>query len=95
MNTPKVSIIIPCYNMENYLKDCLDSVLQQTLCNIEIICVDDGSTDSTPELLENYQSQDARIRVFHQKNQGVAVSRNNGIAYATGEFIAFMDPDDF
>lgn len=92
---PKVSIIIPCYNMEKYLAECLDSVLRQTLEDWEAICIDDGSMDETARLLDGYQERDPRVRVFHQANQGVAASRNTGIGRASGEYIAFLDPDDF
>ena len=89
-----VSVIIPIYNMEKYLKKCLDSVINQTLNNIEIICIDDGSTDCTMEILESYKSF-RRITVMTQENRGAAVSRNRGIEAAKGEFVAFMDPDDY
>lgn len=95
MNSPKVSVIIPCFNMEKYLSECMTSVLHQTLDNIEVICIDDGSTDATPELLDEFQRQDPRVYVIHQANQGVAAARNTGIREAEGEFVAFMDPDDF
>ena len=95
MNSPNVSVIIPCYNMEKYLHECMTSVLHQTLDNLEVICIDDGSTDATPELLDEYQRRDPRVYVIHQTNQGVAAARNNGIREAEGEFVAFMDPDDF
>lgn len=90
-----VSIIVPVFNMQDYLKICLDSVLQQSLEQIEIICIDDGSTDNSGEMLDEYQKQDSRVKVIHQKNMGVGVSRNRGIIEAIGEFIAFMDPDDY
>ena len=90
-----VSVIIPCYNMETYLADCLDSVLSQTLSDIELICVDDGSTDATGGILDAAAQKDPRIRVFHQHNQGVAAARNHGIQAARGRYIAFLDPDDF
>ena len=94
MNTPCVSVIIPCYNMELYVEACLDSLLSQTLTNIEAICIDDGSTDRTGAILDRYQQQDPRIIVVHQPNR-VAAARNKGLELAAGQFIAFLDPDDF
>lgn len=91
----KVSIIIPVYNVENYLNKCLDSLVNQTLNDIEIVCVDDGSKDSSLEILNRYASMDARVKVFSQKNQGPAVARNLGIEKATGEYITFVDSDDW
>ena len=92
--TPKISIIIPVYNVEEYLGECLDSVLKQTLSEIEIICVDDGSTDKSLEILKEYAKQDNRITVLKQKNAGSGKARNLGIYNARGEFVAFMDSDD-
>lgn len=90
----KISVIIPVYNDEKYLAQCLDSVLRQTYSNIEIILVDDGSTDSTPELCEKYREKYANIRILHKKNGGVGSSRNAGLEMATGEYILFVDHDD-
>lgn len=90
-----VSVIIPVYNMESYLEQCLDSVCNQTLSNIEILCIDDGSTDASGQILENYAKLDNRLIVFHQTNSGVAASRNLGIKEAQGEYVIFMDPDDW
>lgn len=95
MNLPKISIIIPCYNVEKYLQQCMDSALEQTLKDIELICIDDGSTDNTAAMLDAFCAQDARVRVLHQTNQGVSAARNHGLEMAGGEYIAFMDPDDF
>ncbi|WP_251547638.1 glycosyltransferase family 2 protein [Limosilactobacillus caecicola] len=92
--TPKVSMIVPVYNCLKYLKDCLDSILKQTYHNLEIILVDDGSTDGSLKICVEYAHQDSRIRVFHQDNQGVSVARNNGISHATGEYLCFVDGDD-
>ncbi len=91
----KVSVIIPVFNMESYLKQSMDSVLQQTLENIEIICVDDGSIDSSITLLRQYAAKDTRIKLIEQKNHGVAYARNVGIKAAKGKYIAFLDPDDY
>ena len=92
--TPKVSVIIPVYNTEEYLRECMDSVINQTLKEIEIICVDDGSTDGSLSILKEYAKKDERITVMAQENQGAGIARNCGISVATGEFIAFMDSDD-
>lgn len=92
---PKVSVIIPVYNVEEYLRECLDSVANQTLKDIEIICIDDGSTDSSLGILKFYAKLDRRIIVCSQENQGAGAARNKGLKIATGKYIAFMDPDDF
>lgn len=91
---PKVSVIIPVYNVEVYLRQCLDSVVNQTLKDIEIICVDDGSTDSSAEILKEYAKKDGRIRVLTQSNSGAGAARNVGIAVAKGEWLSFLDADD-
>lgn len=90
-----VSIILPIFNVERYLKQCMDSVLRQTLKNIEIICVDDGSTDSCPRILREYQRNDKRIKVITQPNSGYGKAVNNGIRAAAGEYIGIVEPDDF
>lgn len=89
---PRVSVIVPCFNAEDYVGQALDSALAQTHGNIEIIVVDDGSTDSTPEILAGYAD---RVRVLRQQNSGSAAARNRGIDAATGELVAFLDADDF
>lgn len=91
---PFVSVIIPVCNAEKHLRECLDSVVSQTLRDIEIICVDDGSTDSSPAVLAEYAARDSRVRVLTQENAGVGPARNAGIRAARGEFVAFLDPDD-
>ena len=91
----KVSVIIPCYNVEPYISDCLKSVCAQTLQEIEVICIDDGSTDGTLNILEEYRSQNNNLYIISQKNQGSGIARNHGIDVATGEYLAFMDADDF
>lgn len=93
--TPKVSVIIPVYNTEEYLRECLDSVINQTLKEIEIICVDDGSTDSSLEILKEYAKKDNRFTVITQKNLHAGVARNAGLAVAKGEYLSFLDSDDF
>ena len=95
MDNPKVSIIVPVYNVESYLAQCLDSLIEQTLTDIEILCLDDGSTDGSPELLDAYAAKDARIRALHRENCGVAETRNVGVGLARGEYILFVDSDDY
>ena len=95
MNPPKVSVIIPVYNTGNYLRDCLDSVVNQTLKDIEILCADDGSTDGSPAILREYAAKDSRIRVFTQKHSNAGAARNMGLAHAAGEYLAFLDSDDY
>lgn len=90
-----ISVIVPVYNVAEYLPNCLDSVIHQTYRNLEIILVDDGSTDTSGEICEKYASIDGRIRVIHQKNLGAAAARNTGISNASGNYIAFIDADDW
>lgn len=92
--TVKVSIVVPVYNSEKYLKQCIDSILAQTLKAIEIICVDDGSTDGSGQLLDGYASKDARVKVFHQENRGYGAAMNTGIAEAKGSYIGIVESDD-
>ena len=92
---PKVSVIIPVYNVEKYLRQCLDSVVNQTLKDIEIICVDDGSTDNSLKILKEYAFKDDRFIIIEQKNQGAGAARNKGLEIATGEYLYFLDSDDF
>ena len=93
--SPAVSIIVPVYKVEPWLKRCLDSLIGQTLREIEIICIDDGSPDNCGKMIDEYAERDKRIKVFHQKNQGAAVARNVGLVAAKGEYIGFVDPDDW
>ncbi len=93
-NEPKISVIIPIYNMEKYLKECLNSVINQTLKDIEIICVNDGSIDNSLTILKEYEKKDKRIKIINQKNSGVAIARNRAIDISKGQFIAFLDSDD-
>lgn len=90
----KVSIIVPVYNVEKYLRYCLDSILSQTMTDFEVICVDDGSPDNSLAILREYAAKDARFKVLTQANQGVAAARNAALDQATGDYIHFMDPDD-
>ena len=90
-----MSVIIPVYNSARYLEQCLDSLINQTLQNIEIICVNDGSTDESLSILNRYKNQDNRIKVFNQDNKGQSAARNLGIKYSHGEYIGFLDSDDY
>ena len=91
----KVSIIVPVYNVKKYLRKCLDSLINQTLKDIEIICINDGSTDKSLEILEEYKNRDSRIILLNQENSGQSVARNRGIEIAKGEYLGFVDPDDW
>ena len=91
----KISVIVPCYNTEKYIGQCIESILAQTHDNIEIICVDDGSTDATRDIIVEFQQKDNRIQLLCQKNMYAGVARNTGIDHATGEYICFLDSDDF
>lgn len=95
INKPKISIIIPIYNVEKYINKCLDSLINQTLEELEFICINDGSTDNSLNILNNYVKNDSRFIVINQSNQGQGIARNNGIKIAKGEYIAFVDPDDW
>lgn len=93
---PDISVIIPTYNVEKYIEECIDSLRKQTWENFEIICVDDGSTDKTVEILQNYEKEDKRIKVLPMEHCGLAgVMRNKGIQIARGEYCLFLDGDDF
>jgi len=94
MSNITVSVVMPVHNGEGYLRQCLDSVCAQTLRDIEIICVDDGSTDGSLSLLDEYAAKDSRIKVIAQPNSGAAVARNKGIAIASGEYLSILDSDD-
>ena len=94
-NFPKVSVIIPVYNSANYLSQCLDSILNQTLKEIEIICVDDGSTDDSLSILNKYSKLDNRIKILKQNNKGGGIARNYGMSVAKGKYLSFLDSDDF
>lgn len=92
---PLITVIVPVYNVEKYLRRCLDSIIRQTYQNLEILCIDDGSIDNSGEICEQYAARDARIKVIHQENQGLSTARNRGLDTATGEYIAFVDSDDY
>ena len=91
----KFSIIVPVYNVENYLAKCLDSLINQTYTNIEIICINDGSTDNSLEILNEYARIDNRVILINQENQGVSAARNRGLTVATGDYVLFVDSDDW
>jgi glycosyltransferase involved in cell wall biosynthesis len=91
----KVSIIIPVYNAEKYLRQCIDSVIQQTYRDLEIILVDDGSTDNSGKICDEYAIKDSRIKVFHINNSGVSFARNKGIQESSGQYLMFVDSDDY
>lgn len=90
-----ISVIIPVYNVEKYLSECLHSICNQTFEDLEIICVNDGSTDNSLNILQNYAKKDLRIKIITQENKGLGCARNVGLAHATGEYIVFIDSDDF
>ena len=92
---PQVTIILPVYNVEEYLRQCLDSVVNQTMQEIQIICVNDGSTDGSPAILEEYAAKDPRIEIIHQENQGGGSARNAAYPYICGKYTYFVDPDDW
>lgn len=91
---PLISIIVPVYNVAPYLRECLDSICAQNFKDWEVICVDDGSTDGSSAILEEYSTKDSRFRVIHQHNEGVSIARNRGIDVAVGEWLYFIDADD-
>ena len=92
--TPLISVIIPVYNVEDYLRECLDGVVGQSYSNLEILCIDDGSTDSSPAILAEYAERDKRIKVIRKENGGVANARNTGLDNVSGAYISFLDADD-
>ena len=92
---PLISVIVPVYKVERYLDRCVQSIVDQTYRNLEIILVDDGSPDSCPDMCDAWIAKDYRIRVIHQENQGLGAARNSGIESSTGELIGFVDSDDW
>ena len=95
MKEPLVTILSPCYNVEVYLPECLDSILNQTYKNLQIVLIDDGSTDHTWSILKDYSSKDSRIEIYHQENQGVSITRNNLLDKVKGDYVLFVDSDDW
>lgn len=92
---PKISVVVPIYNVEPYLERCIQSLLNQTLKDIEIILIDDGSPDYCPQICDEYAQKDSRIKVIHKANAGLGYARNSGLEIATGEYVAFVDSDDY
>lgn len=91
---PAVSVIVPVYNVRDFVRECLDSIRAQSFTDFEVVCVDDGSTDDSLEILEEYAAKDSRVKVLHQENAGLSSARNLGLSYATGSYICFVDSDD-
>ena len=91
----KVSIIVPTYNVEQYLPECMESIVGQTLKDLEIICVNDGSTDSSLDILKKYAAADDRIIIIDKKNEGYGRAMNDGLDRATGEYVGIVEPDDY
>ena len=87
----KISVIVPVYNAEKYLVQCLNSIINQTFKDIEIICINDGSTDNSLKILKEFSEKDSRIKIINQKNSGVSIARNKGIDTASGDYIFFVD----
>ena len=91
----KISVIIPVYNAEQYLKDCVDSIINQSYQNFELILVDDGSSDNSPKICDDYAAKDNRIIVIHKSNNGVSAARKTGLDNASGDYIMYVDSDDW
>lgn len=94
MPDPLVSIVVPVYNSANYLPECLNTIISNGYKEIEVICINDGSSDKSPEILEYFSKRDSRVKTYHQKNSGLSVARNNGLTLANGKYILFIDSDD-
>ncbi|MBR1735149.1 MAG: glycosyltransferase [Alphaproteobacteria bacterium] len=94
-DTIKISVIVPIYNVEKYIRRCLDSIINQTFHELEIICVNDGSTDKSEEILIEYKKKDSRIKIINQENSGLSAARNSGLKIAQGEYVGFVDSDDW
>ena len=92
---PKISVIIPVYNVEKWLNKCVDSILAQSYENFEVILVNDGSTDKSGDICDQYLKEDNRVKVFHNKNKGLSYSRNFGVKNSNGKYVMFVDSDDF
>ena len=92
---PKISVLVPIYNVEKYLRECLDSLLNQTLVDVEFILINDGSKDNSLEIMKEYQSKDARFKIIDKENTGYGSSMNKGLDLASGEYIGIVESDDF
>ena len=90
-----VSVIVPVYNVAQYLPQCVDSILSQDYADLEVLLIDDGSTDASGEICDQYAAQDSRVRVIHQKNGGAAAAKNAGLRAASGDYLTFVDSDDY
>ena len=95
MNTPKISVIVPVYNVEQYLPRCIESILAQTYNDFELLLINDGSSDNSGNICDEYAKNNSRVRVFHKENGGVSSARNMGLDNAQGEYVVFVDSDDF
>ena len=95
LKSPLISVVVPIYKVEKYLPQCIESIINQTYQNLEIILVDDGSPDNCPQICDDYAAKDKRIRVIHQPNGGLGKAYNNGIATAKGDYIGLVESDDF
>ena len=93
--SPLVSVVIPVYNVESYLRQCMDSVVNQTYRNLEIVCVNDGSPDRSIDILREYEQKDKRIKIIEIENQGLSGARNVGTAHCTGDYLIYLDSDDW
>ena len=91
----KISVIIPVYNVAGYLEECLNHIINQTFSDIEIICINDGSTDESPDILREFAKRDNRIQIINQKNRGLGATRNRGLELSKGDYVYFMDGDDY
>ncbi len=94
-NEALISVIVPVYNVEKFVGRCLNSILNNTYKNLEIICIDDGSTDNSLEVLRAYEAKDSRVHVYSQNNHGIAYTRNAGTRLSTGDYVAYIDSDDW
>ena len=95
MNTPLITVIIPVYQVENYIKRCIESVISQTYSNLEILLVDDGTLDDSAKICQEYADKDSRITVLHKKNGGLSDARNYALNIMNGEYVTFIDSDDY